>query len=65
MWYNSGSNRARNQPRSQALETTLARNLKSDFEIIRLITPLIIYMQKCHHADWLRARQLIPNSAES
>ena len=26
---------------------------------------VIIYMQKFQHAHWLRARQLIPNSAES
>jgi len=26
---------------------------------------LKIYMQKFHHADWLTACQLIPNSAES
>ena len=31
----------------------------------RLVTWLIIYMQKFHRADWLRARQLMPNSAES
>ena len=36
-----------------------------DFEIMRMISDLIIYMQKFHRADWLRARQLIPNSAES
>jgi len=26
---------------------------------------LIIYLQKFQHADWVRARQLIPNSVES
>ena len=29
-----------------------------------LISCLIKYMQKFQRADWLRARQLIPNSAE-
>jgi len=29
------------------------------------ISGIIKYMQKFQRADWLRARQLIPNSAES
>ena len=32
-----------------------------DFEITRMISDLMIYMQKFQHAHWLRARQLIPN----
>ena len=39
-----------------------ARN--SNFSKI-VIYKLIIYMQKFHHADWLRACQLTPNSEES
>ena len=31
----------------------------------RLVWYLIISMQKLHHADWLRACQLIPNSAKT
>ena len=32
---------------------------------VRNIHDLIIHMQKFQQAHWLRARQLIPNSAES
>ena len=33
--------------------------------IFNILKELIKYMQKFQRADWLRARQLIPNSAES
>ena len=32
-----------------------------DFEIIRMISDLIIYKQQFLHSDWLRTCQLIPN----
>ena len=32
---------------------------------VALVIIVIKYMQKFQRADWLRARQLIPNSAES
>ena len=38
------------------------------FVIVKLehtVMLIIKYMQKFQRADWLRARQLIPNSAES
>ena len=35
------------------------------FETENVLSEVIIYMKKFHHADWLRACQLIPNSAES
>ena len=37
----------------------------SYFPLIDRVNGLIIYMQKFRHAHWLRARQLIPNFAES
>ena len=37
----------------------------SYFPLIDRVNGLIIYMQKFRHAHWLRARQLIPNIAES
>ena len=44
-------------------QTRAARSF--NFETTRMISDLIIYMQKFQHAHWLRTRQLIPNSAES
>ena len=47
----------------------LVKPLKSEiwdnFEISLVIVCLIIYMKKFLDSDWLRAVQLIPNSAES
>ena len=37
----------------------------SYFPLIDRVNGVIIYMQKFRHAHWLRARQLIPNIAES
>ena len=37
----------------------------SYFPLIDRVNGLIIYMQKFRHANWLRARQLIPSIAES
>ena len=38
--------------------STFLRNVKCS------VSKLIIYMKKFLHADWLRASQLIPNSAK-
>ena len=43
---------------------SLVTERNSNFSKI-VIYKLIIYMQKFHHADWLRACQITPNSAES
>ena len=67
----------KSQPRSQGLSSLPPLSLRTTMEaekrdpgnevveITRPITPLIIYMQKFLHVDWLRACQLIPNSAKT
>ena len=40
-------------------------DLKQAIEQVIHVFELIIYMQKFLHADWLRACQLIPNSAKT
>ena len=43
----------------------LKKHTSQSVDQVGVIIWIIIHMQKFHHADWLRAHQLIPNSAES
>ena len=57
--------RKANAPNDRFAICSVISSLSSSVEIwfFRLVWYLIISMQKFHHADWLRACQLIPNSS--